>query len=98
VAVNKDMQSNLKDLILEAVMPKFIWVAELSTKDLMKNKLANGLLIVDATEANTSEFKPLVLGAFQDNLAYFNTKNSKLENKPFPLQNFCIFENNLKNF
>jgi hypothetical protein len=98
VATNKELQGDLKKLILTAVMPKFVWVAELSTKDLMKQKLANGLLIIDATEANTLSFKPLILAAYQDNIAYFDANNSNLENNVFPLRNFCIFENNLKNF
>jgi hypothetical protein len=98
VAINKEMQGDLKTLILTTVMPKFVWVAELSSKDLIKRKLANGLIIIDATEANTLSFKPLILAAYQDNIAYFDANNSNLENNVFPLRNFCIFENNLKNF
>ena len=96
IATNKLMQADFKKLILSTTMPKFVWVAELSTKDLMKQKLATGLVILDATEANIYFNKPLIIAAYQDKITRFSNDNSKLENFVFPLQNFCIFEKNLK--
>lgn len=97
VAVNNEMQADLKSIILSTVMPKFIWVAEISTKDLIKSKLANGLIILDATEANKYNYKPLILAAYQNNYIYVDIKDSRLISNIFPLKNFSIFENNLKN-
>jgi hypothetical protein len=92
------MGDDLKKLILSTQMPKFVWVAELSNKTLIKKQMANGVLILDATEAITTHNKPLILAAYQNQIAYFETNTSILKYNVFPLQNFSIFENNLKSF
>lgn len=97
VAKNDTIQEDFKDWLLEASMPKFIWVAEISTKDLIKQKKANGLVILDATEANIYFNKPLILAAYQDKLVIFD-ENSKLESVLLHLQDFSIFEHNLNSF
>ena len=50
----KDISLNaqVKELIIEKTMPKFIWVAEISDKTLFKQKKCNGLIVLDATEFN----------------------------------------------
>lgn len=96
IAQNNIMQADLKKIILSSMMPKFVWVAEISTKDLIKQKLANGIIILDATEANTLWYKPLLFAAYQDKYIYFDTNIGQLVNNSFTLHNFCIFENNLK--
>ena len=79
-------------------MPKFIWITELSTKDLIKEKKANGIVIIDATEANLQFNKPLILAAFQDTLVELNEETGNLEVNSLPLQDFLIYENNLNPF
>ena len=79
-------------------MPKFIWVAEVSSQDLIKEKKANGIIIVDATEANIYFNKPLILGAYQDKLILFDEISGNLESNVLPLQDFRIFEHNLNDF
>lgn len=96
LAFNKSFSNDVKDLILEMAMPKFIWVAELSTKELIKNAKANGLIIFDATEANTYDFKPLIIAAYQSKVINFEEHNGKIEIKNIPLNEFSIFENNLR--
>ncbi|MFW6224822.1 MAG: hypothetical protein ACOC4B_00980, partial [Bacteroidota bacterium] len=98
IARNKTMDKDLKEVILEKQMAKFIWVAELSNKELYKDKKANGMVIIDATEANQYHNKPLILAAYQDKLIYFDTFTNKLRSSIIEFQNFCIFEQNLKNF
>jgi len=98
VSSNKNMGDDLKKLILSTPMSKFVWVAELSNKSLIKKQMANGVLILDATEAITTHNKPLILAAYQNQIAYFETITSILKYNVFPLQNFSIFENNLKSF
>lgn len=95
---NKNFDENIKDLIIEKPMPKFVWITELSTKELMKNKTANGLLILDATETNIYFNKPLLLAGYQNNYIEFNEKNAVLINKNLYLPNFSTFESNLKFF
>jgi hypothetical protein len=98
VAMNATIQEDLKGLLLEASMPKFIWVAEISTKDLIKQKKANGMVILDATEANIYFNKPLILAAFQGKLVIFDESSGKLESDLLPLQDFTVFEHNLNAF
>ncbi|HEY4149712.1 MAG TPA: hypothetical protein VGM41_12320, partial [Chitinophagaceae bacterium] len=98
LAQNKSFQNDLKDIILETSMPKFIWVYELSTKSLVKQKKANGLLILDATEANIYFNKPLVIAAFQGKVINFADGLGVLENSEWMLPEFTIFDRNLKPF
>jgi hypothetical protein len=86
----------LKKIILESPMPKFIWVAELSSKDLIKGKLANGLVILDATEPNITQLNPLIIGAYNDMVIKFEESSRRLEKNVLPLHPFSIYNNNLK--
>lgn len=95
IARNATMQGDLKELILETSMPKFVWVAELTDKTLLKSKEAKGLIIIDATEANLIFNKPLIFAAYDDSVICFDQNLGKLENYTLSLHNFCIFDNNL---
>jgi len=80
-------------------MPKFIWVAEISTKVLLKTGRANGLMIVDATEANIyHKVNPLIMAAFDGNLLVLEKSSGKLEMKILHLEPFLNYEYNLKPF
>jgi hypothetical protein len=98
IAKNTSIQEDLKVLLLEAFMPKFIWVAEISTKDLIKQKRADGLVVLDATEANIYFNKPLILAAYQGKLVISDEKTGKLESNLLPLKDFSIFRHNLNAF
>ena len=98
ISSNELMQNDIKQIIVETSMPKFIWITELSTKDLIKEKKANGIVIIDATEANLQFNKPLILAAFQDTLVELNEETGNLEVNSLPLQDFLIYENNLNPF
>lgn len=98
VARNATIEDDFKGLLLEASMPKFIWVAEISNKDLIKQKRANGMVILDATEANIYFNKPLILAAYQGKMVSFDESTGKLENVVLPLPDFSIFEQNLNIF
>ncbi len=96
MAKNNSITADLKDLILEKQMPKFIWVAELSDKENYKKKHANGIIIVDATESNIYFNKPLILAAYEDKIIDFEKNTKKLRSRKLSFENFCIFEQNLK--
>ncbi|WP_207421178.1 hypothetical protein [Desertivirga brevis] len=98
IAKNDTFQEDLKSILIETSMPKFIWVAEVSSKDLMREKKANGIIIVDATEANIYFNKPLIFAAFQDKLILFDEISGNLETNVLALQDFRIFEHNLNDF
>ena len=93
---NSTMNQDIKGIIEETAMPKFIWVGEISTKELIKNKQANGLIVIDATEANTQFLKPLIIGVYLNNLISIDSKTNLLKEKTIPLRTFSIFTNNLK--
>ena len=85
-------------MILESEMPKFIWVAELSNKALMKDQKASGLVILDATEANLHFNYPLILAYHKSKLILPNLQTNTLEEKKVSLSTFPIFEGNLNNY
>jgi len=99
LARNAGVHGELKHLMIEAPMPKFIWVAEISTKELIKEGKANGLMIVDATEANIyHKVNPLIMAVFDGNLLVSEKSSGKLESKQLNLHPFSIYEYNLKSY
>ncbi|GHV67942.1 hypothetical protein FACS1894199_14380 [Bacteroidia bacterium] len=96
IAKNDTLESDFKDVVLETSMPRFIWVAELSTKELMKQNRTNGVIILDATEANTRFNKPLIIAWYEGALIKFDFSSGKLEKVLFPLSVFTVFQHNLK--
>lgn len=98
IALNSTVQDDLKIFILETAMPKFIWVAEISSKEMIKAQEANGLIILDATEAKIFWIKPLILGAYNDTIVIFDSQTQQFSQNTLPLQKFKIYTNNLKGF
>ena len=99
LSLNPSFHKKIKEIILEKMMPKFIYVAELSNKELMKNspREAEGLIILDATEANIENDKPLIIGLYGDRYFKYDLANGCLkENQLHYICNqFTIYENNL---
>ena len=79
-------------------MPKFIWVAELTTKNDLKNDEATGIIIIDATEAKKYTAKPLLLGAFNNTIINFEEDKKTFAQNKLTLQKFKMYHNNLKSF
>ena len=77
-------------------MPKFVWITELGTKASIKDKKAEGLLILDATEANLDYNYPLLFAYYRDKVITPNFEMNNLEQKIVPLSTFSIYEDNLK--
>lgn len=90
-----DVQDNLKGFILEKPMPKFVWIAELGDFNQMRNNQRNGLLVIDATEPNISDNKPLIVAAYQNHLLFFDGNNDVLQKMALHLQPYTLFLNNL---
>lgn len=95
LSLNTSFSSDVKDIVLEMLMPKFIWVAEISNKSKMKQGQADGIVILDATEANIYYNKPLIMAAYQSKL--ITLSNGNLESIDIPLSPFKIYTHNLKN-
>jgi hypothetical protein len=77
-------------------MPKFIWVGELTTKALLKQDKATGLVILDATEPNMSYYKPVILTAYDGFILKLNQVDGSIEKDVLPLHPFKCFCKNLK--
>ncbi|MCB9234016.1 MAG: hypothetical protein H6581_20335 [Bacteroidia bacterium] len=93
VNFNVSMGGEMKSIILETSMPKFIWVGEISNRGLIKSNKANGVVILDATEANILDNKPLILGAFQDKIVTFEFPGRTLTTMEIPFPAFEIYSN-----
>jgi len=97
ISLNDSFQEDVKDMIIETPMPKFIWVTEISDKNLMKTGQANGIVILDATEANIHSNYPLIFAAYQGKQITFEEPTRKLKMNILPLRPFNIYTHNLRN-
>ena len=63
-----DLEQDLKYDILVAKMPKFIWCAEIyyNSSFQKEDKIAEGLIILDATEANKESADALIFAGYPD--------------------------------
>ncbi len=98
LATNGTFDEDVKTLIIETSMPKFIWVGELSTKELIKTNHADGIIILDATEANTMYNKPLIIAAYEGNYITFASDSNEIKKFNLSLGNYSTYHNNLKSF
>ena len=85
----------LKNLLLDICMPKFIWVIELTTKYhySLREPEAIGLIILDSTELNV---KRSVLFIGYPEVSFYPVSIGRLDEINIPLQPFKIYTNNLK--
>ncbi len=95
LSTNDSFSDDVKEKILATPLPKFIWVAELSNRGLIQQRWANGVVLLDATEANTDLNKPLVFGAYGGKIIEPDPVSGELKLKPIPLADFLIYESNL---
>ena len=86
----------VKNIIINTPMPKFIWVAELTTRELAKERKVNGLIILDATEADVRYGKPLILGMIGGKYLKPKKYIDKLPDIDLISQPFIMYENNLQ--
>jgi hypothetical protein len=91
LTANDSLETFSRELLLRLPMPKFIWVAELSTKELIKKNYVNGVFILDATEANR---RGLIAGLVGN---YYITENlNEIVQINVPLTPFRNYNNNLR--
>ncbi|WP_437371116.1 hypothetical protein [Maribacter litoralis] len=91
LTANNSLSALPRELLLRLPMPKFIWVAELSTKELIKKNHVNGVFILDATETNRQGLIAGLLGN------YYLTENlNEIVQINVPLSPFKNYNNNLR--
>lgn len=91
-----NMPQDMKDLILNLYLPKFIWVVELSTRTGLKQKYAEGLMIFDSTEPNFKNFSSLDIMYYKKHVAYKDERQVLQFDNNVPEVQFECFRNNLR--
>lgn len=95
---NPVLSSEFKEKVISTPMPKFIWVCELTNNRLLKQKKCMGSIVLDATEPNTRDLKPLIYFQIED-LIFEIEKDSLICNR---LRNhfgeYAVYQNNLNGF
>ncbi|MBC9909545.1 papain-like cysteine protease family protein [Chitinophaga varians] len=98
LTLETSFQRDFKDIILMMSMSKFIWVGEISSRELIKQHKASGLIILDATEAQVLHNNALVVCGYGDCCYYRNASGKQLVRNFLSLEEFNVFTNNLKGF
>jgi len=97
-ATDMNIDERLKEIIITTHMPKFIWVAELSNKQLYADNLANGLIIIDATNNDIMQVtESLIYLSYPDKFIMLGQKEKKVEKvfNNIKFKPFNIYTNNL---
>ena len=91
-----NMPKEMKGMILNLYLPKFIWVVELSTRDGLKNNYAEGLLIFDSTEPKLANLTPLELMYYNGQAVYKDDRRILKSVINLPAVQFGCYRNNLR--
>lgn len=91
-----NMPQQMKETILNLYLPKFIWVIELSTRAGLKENIAEGLMLFDATEPNFKNFSSLDMMYYKQHLAYKDEHQTLLYETDVPEVQFACYRNNLR--
>lgn len=98
LAKNNTFNDILKESILEISMPKFIWICEVSNKELIIDNKAFGLVILDATEPNTSDNKSLIFSGLKGEHLFFGFGDEQYQKYLLTLHPFSTYKGNLQQF
>lgn len=72
---HSNMSADMKKIISDIFMPKFVWVIELSDIDGLKRGQVEDLILLDATAMQTTYYEPLLV-AFASQKCYFRNRNT----------------------
>lgn len=86
-----DMHEDMKRELADVYMPKFVWIVELSTPDKLKKSVAEGVMVVDATEFSTYNHMPLI-ASFSGGHFLFK-KDGVLDEAQIDMNDFNMFYN-----
>lgn len=85
------MHEDMKRELADVYMPKFVWIVELSTPDKLKKSVAEGVMVVDATEFSTYNHMPLI-ASFSGGHFLFK-KDGVLDEAQIDMNDFNMFYN-----
>lgn len=95
-AMLSDMGTNLKDIILNKSLPRYVWVTEISDNMSIGQNHAKGLVLLDATEANASDFRPLIFALCNGSLVQYDKKHKAFVSSQEKIEPFTMYESSLK--
>jgi len=96
---NNTFPGELKEYILSISLPKFTWVCEIAYSEReLTQKRATGIILLDATEVDTMELKPIILSAFNNSLLFYNENIRNFTEIPITLHPYLMFNDNLEKF
>jgi hypothetical protein len=90
ISLNPSLDIDAKELLLATVMPKFVWVMEISDKNLIVNNQVSGMVIMDATEPK----RPGIIAALIEN-TYIVNDLTTFKKISIPLHPFTTYSKNL---
>lgn len=90
-----NMPQNLKALIMSKSFPKFVWITEVSDESIPSGE-AKGLIILDATEANTLDYRPLIFAMCNGFVVQYDKSERSIKSSQGVGGSFAVFDNNLK--
>lgn len=90
IALNPSLDIDAKELLLATVMPKFVWVMEISDKNLIIRNQVSGMVIMDATEPK----RPGIIAALIEN-TYIANDLTTFKKINIPLHPFTAYSKNL---
>lgn len=94
-AMLSDMNLDLKDIILNKSLPRYVWVAEVSDKMSIETDKVKGLILLDATEANTSDFRPLIFALCNGFYVRYDKEMKSIISSQMKSDLFTMYNNNL---
>lgn len=91
------MNDELKRIIMNKSLPRFIWITEISDDLGILRNQANGLILLDATEANKLDYRSLIFAAYDQKVIQYDKDKRTIGDSPLQNTQFTIFDRNLKN-
>lgn len=85
------MSVEMKRMVASLTLPRFVWVAELSDKDRLKRGMANGIILLDATEYRT-EYHNALLASFCEGYTLFK-ENRSVNTGTIKMNEFNMYKN-----
>lgn len=98
LALNPELNDEIKNLFINEPMPKFIWVGELMSKDTINSEKCIGLIVLDATESNNRNLKPLIFALYEKYIFIKEYNDLEILINREPLKPFSVFKGNLNGF
>ena len=90
-----DMPDKLKSLIMEKSFPKFVWITEVTSHWTAFGR-TNGVVILDATEANTLDYRPLIFAICNGFIVQYDKNTKSIASCQITGCDFSVFDKNLK--